>query len=99
MGDAPDDERLARMGFLWLVGAKGTAEQVRQGAAQTARWLKAHPADDFIRVVYLLFLIRRRAAPEERKRVIGETRRWLRQHGDAYGITGLALRLCECARS
>jgi hypothetical protein len=92
---APDDERLVRMGFLWLVGARGSPAQVRGAIVQTARWLKAHPEDDFIRVAFLLFLIRRRGTQAERRRFLVKTREWL--HQDVYGLTELALRLFESA--
>ena len=94
---APDDERLVRHGFLWLVGVSGNPEQVQQAIRQTARWLRAHRDDDFIRVPFLLFLVMRRGTSRQRKKAIAETRTRLRDHpdDDEYGLTELAVRLCE----
>ncbi len=91
------DDRLVRMGFLWLVGAIGSPGQVRRAITQTAKWIKANPKDDFIHVAYLLFLIMRRGTCEQRKMVITETRNWLRSNSDFYKLTAVALRLFETA--
>lgn len=94
---AGTEDRLVRMGFLWLVGANGNSEQIQRVNVQTSQWLKAHREDDFIRVAYILFLIRRKGTDQCRRQVIANTRRWLRNHPDPYEITTLALRLCEPA--
>ena len=91
------EDRLVRMGFLWLVGACGNSAQVRRAIEQTGKWLMAHGEDDFIRVAYLLFLIRRKGTPEQRRDVIAETRQWLRKHPDVYELTNIAVCLCESA--
>ena len=92
---ATDDERLVRMGFLWFVGAWGNGMHVREAITDTTKWLKSHPDDDFIRILYLLFLVRRRCSAKERKKAVAETRKWLLTHADLYGLTDLALRLCD----
>lgn len=88
-----------RHGFLWLVGDRGREDQVARAIEQTETWLNEHHEDDFIRIAYLLFVIRRnerKGAFERRVKVIAETRKWLGKHRrDDYGLTGLALRLCE----
>ena len=91
---APDDERLVRMVFLWLVSYRGSNAQVREAISQTSKWLKEHEADDFIRIPYL-FLIRRKGSPEERLQALTEARDWLQRHSDLQKLTESAVLLCE----
>ncbi len=95
--EAAADDRLVRMGYLWLVGDRGTEPQIQKAIVHTENWLKAHEEDGFVRVVYLLFLLGRKRAREQRRKPIAEARGWMRNHADEYGLTNLVVRLCETA--
>jgi hypothetical protein len=93
--EAPQDECVVRHGYLWLVGETGKREQVEYAVEQTTRWLNNNPEDDFIRIAFLLFLIKRAGTPGQWKNALDETRKWLHWHPDPYGLTRVALGLCE----
>ena len=94
---AAKEDRLVRMGFLWLVGACGNPAEIQRAIEQTDEWLIVHRDDDFIRVAYLLFLISRKGSHDQRRQVIAKTRQWLRKHPDVHELTNIAVCLCESA--
>lgn len=95
-----DNDRIVRISYLWLVGARGSSDQVASAIADTTKWLrgKAHRDDGCIRIAYLLWLVcrgqkRGHVTPDQLRMAIAETNRWLTAHDDK--LVYVAVRLAE----